>query len=60
MTNQPIIDRALYYAEQIRDDEMLDSESLAIGSTLAVGETNIIIINLLTRILSLIESPHAG
>lgn len=41
----------MYYADKIRDDDMLDSEAVAIGATLAVGETNIIIINLLTQLM---------
>ena len=48
---EPIIERAMYYADKIRDDDMLDSEAVAIGATLAVGETNIIIINLLTQLM---------
>lgn len=62
MTKQsdPILERAKYYADKIYDDTMLESEALGIGATLSVGETNIIMINLLTRILNLVEGSNAG
>jgi hypothetical protein len=57
-----IIERARYYADKIHESDMLDEDALKIGATLAVGETNIVIINLLTRISNAIcsEGDNGG
>jgi hypothetical protein len=62
MTNQipPILERANYYAQLILDDDILETEALAIGATLAVGEANIIIINQLSQILNRQDLDNGG